>query len=714
MASTYSTNLALELPGTGDQAGTWGNTTNLNLGTLIEQAISGYTTQAVSTGTDTTITIPNGATGVARNMYIELTGTGGASTNLIVPANKKLYFVFNNTSSGQVTVKVSGQTGVSVPNKAKVILVSNGTDIIDATNYIGSAVIGNLTATSGTVTTLVSSSATLTNLTSTSGTVTTLVSSSATLTNLTSTSGTISTLASSSASITTASGTTLTYSSGTVTNLTSSSATLTNLTSTSGTITTLSGSSASITNISGTSLTVSTATLSSNLTLNGGTANGVLYLNGSKVATSGSALVFDGTNLGIGTASPVSKVHSTGPITQQGGISTGAANATILANNSGQAQLWATGANASTRGTFNFVTARSDLSSSIEVLKCDTSGNLEASGNLGLGVTPSAWGVGKGFEIGAVGNGLWAGVGFTDTMQNVAYTSGAYKYVATGTAARFEIEGNAFKWFNAPSGTAGNTITFTQAMTLDASGRLLVGTTTARGVSTSGSAIFEIEAVNTTGASIVNNNNTSGSSAQLMLGKSRGSSVGGTTIVQNGDELGEIRFAGADGVDLESYAASIRTEVDGTPGANDMPGRLIFSTTADGSASSTEKARITASGAFLVGTTSEDGSASNTAIVAGGRFRTVRGTVATTTGVAANTFSLPTSGLSVFFVTAAVNASNIIYSATYVVSTDDTSTNATLIYKGSAITISLSGANVQVTQTSGSSQTVTYSAIRIL
>ena len=125
MASSYSTNLAIELIGTGDQAGTWGTTTNTNLGTLIEQAISGYVTQAVSTGGDTTITIPNGATGVARNMYIELTGTGGASTNLIVPSNKKLYFVFNNTASGQVTVKVSGQTGVSVPNGAKMILVSD-------------------------------------------------------------------------------------------------------------------------------------------------------------------------------------------------------------------------------------------------------------------------------------------------------------------------------------------------------------------------------------------------------------------------------------------------------------------------------------------------------------------------------------------------------------------------------------------------------------
>jgi len=147
MSSTYSPNLKIELIGTGDQAGNWGSTTNTNLGTLLEQAISGYVTQAVATGTDTTITIPNGASGVARNMFIELTGTGGASTNLVVPANKKLYFIYNNTSSGQVTVKVSGQTGVSVPNGSKILLVSNGTDIVTATNYMATITAGSASVT---------------------------------------------------------------------------------------------------------------------------------------------------------------------------------------------------------------------------------------------------------------------------------------------------------------------------------------------------------------------------------------------------------------------------------------------------------------------------------------------------------------------------------------------------------------------------------------
>ena len=132
--STYSTNLALELIATGDQSGTWGNTTNTNLGTLIEQAISGYVTYSCSGGTDT-ITIPAGASGTARNMYIELTGTGGGT--VLVPSNKKLYFFYNNTSAA-ITVKVSGQTGVSIPAGIKTVVVSNGTDIVAALNSFGS------------------------------------------------------------------------------------------------------------------------------------------------------------------------------------------------------------------------------------------------------------------------------------------------------------------------------------------------------------------------------------------------------------------------------------------------------------------------------------------------------------------------------------------------------------------------------------------------
>ena len=140
MASSYSPNLALELITTGEQVGTWGSASNTNLGTLIEQAISGYATQAMA-DTNQTITIPNGATGVARNAFIECTGALTAGRQLIVPAKKKLYFIYNNTTGGfAITVLVSGQTGVAVPAGKKVGLVNNGTDIFELSNQV----VGNL------------------------------------------------------------------------------------------------------------------------------------------------------------------------------------------------------------------------------------------------------------------------------------------------------------------------------------------------------------------------------------------------------------------------------------------------------------------------------------------------------------------------------------------------------------------------------------------
>jgi hypothetical protein len=80
----------------------------------------------------------------------------------------------------------------------------------------------------------------------------------------------------------------------------------------------------------------------------------------------------------------------------------------------------------------------------------------------------------------------------------------------------------------------------------------------------------------------------------IVLGKSRGTNG----LVSNGDTLGKIIFAGGDGTDVASSAASIHVEVDGTPGTDDMPGRLVFSTTADGAASPTERFRISSDGSF--------------------------------------------------------------------------------------------------------------------
>ena len=181
MASTYSTNLGIELIGTGDQSGTWGATTNTNFGTLVEQAIVGYSTQAVTdSGTATVLTIANGASSTGRNYVVELTGALTADRTVTVPAVNKPYVFFNNTSGGfSVTVKVSGQTGVTIANGKKAIVYTNTTDVIEIANApvteAGTQTLTNKTLTSPVIGTVIggtTASSTLT-LKSTSGVGTT-------------------------------------------------------------------------------------------------------------------------------------------------------------------------------------------------------------------------------------------------------------------------------------------------------------------------------------------------------------------------------------------------------------------------------------------------------------------------------------------------------------------------------------------------------------
>ncbi len=95
--------------------------------------------------------------------------------------------------------------------------------------------------------------------------------------------------------------------------------------------------------------------------------------------------------------------------------------------------------------------------------------------------------------------------------------------------------------------------------------------------------------------------------ATIFLAKSRNATVGSHTIVQNGDEIGVIKARGSDGTNFDD-AASITFAVDGTPSSgSDMPGRIVFGTSADGTASITERARITSGGDFLVNTTGSGG-----------------------------------------------------------------------------------------------------------
>ena len=106
MPTTYSTSLRLALLGNGEDAGTWGQLTNTNLGTLLEQSITGVITVSLSAG-NVTLTSYNGVSDQARNAVIVVTGTQTTTNNIIVPNAPKTYLV-NNTSSFQIGVQASG------------------------------------------------------------------------------------------------------------------------------------------------------------------------------------------------------------------------------------------------------------------------------------------------------------------------------------------------------------------------------------------------------------------------------------------------------------------------------------------------------------------------------------------------------------------------------------------------------------------------------
>ena len=112
MPSTYSQSLKLELIADGEQAGTWGDTTNKNLGTLLEQAITGVATITM-TDADYTLSNLNGLSDEARNAVIIATGTNTALRNIIAPLVPKEYTVVNNTTGGY-PVTIGASTGATI------------------------------------------------------------------------------------------------------------------------------------------------------------------------------------------------------------------------------------------------------------------------------------------------------------------------------------------------------------------------------------------------------------------------------------------------------------------------------------------------------------------------------------------------------------------------------------------------------------------------
>ena len=553
MTTAYTTLLGLALPVQGELQGTWGDEVNNYITNYLDAAVAG--TQTIS-GSQTAVTLSkttgsslsqagSGATGSSQYFVINCTGNPAGTLTITAPAASKAYLIINATSTSQ-DVKIVGAgptTGVTLVSGERAIVSWNGSDFVKVANFGGVGSFTTISATTGNITTVNATTVDTTNLE---------------VTNIKAKDGT--------ASMTLADST-------------------------------------------------GVASFSANPVFSGGTANGVLYLNGSKVATSGSALTFDGNNLGvgsaagsnarlfayandatlptllarqdgagpmqvwqsaggaeqmrltstglgIGTSSPTRKLDLNGTSTLCGITSTGASGYSQLdfVANARSYQIGVGGGSTGSPYANNLYFVDSTASAVRMV--------LDSSGNLGLGVTPSA--VSTSDRVLQVRNFLFDDNinGYGILRYNNYYNGTNDVYLNTGAVSAFQMQGNAFKWYQAASGTAGNAISFTQAMTLDASGNLGVGTTSP----TSG---FRLD-------------------VQAADAKQRIESTTGTNSVQQRFvNTGGTFYAGIDNSSGAVFGAAYSAVL---WHSGNYP--MLFGT------NNTERARITSGGDLLVGTTS--------------------------------------------------------------------------------------------------------------
>jgi hypothetical protein len=140
MASTFSPSLRIELIGNGDQSGVWGQTTNNNLGGLIEQAITGVETISITADANYALTNFNGISDQSRNAVLVISGAISQVRDIIAPLVEKLYIVKNSTSGGfAINIRTASGSPVSVPNGATVWVYCDGTNF----NAVGTESVGN-------------------------------------------------------------------------------------------------------------------------------------------------------------------------------------------------------------------------------------------------------------------------------------------------------------------------------------------------------------------------------------------------------------------------------------------------------------------------------------------------------------------------------------------------------------------------------------------
>jgi hypothetical protein len=495
MPSSYTTSLKLTLPVQGELSGTWGDTVNTGITSLLDAAVAG-TANVTMTDANYTLTSVDGAADEARQMFIVLTGTLSVARNVICPSASKLYFVKNSTTGGfAITFKTSAGTGISVPNGSSVALYCNGTDVLDAITYANIPIIN--------ATTIDTTNLEVTNIKAKDGT----------------------------ASIVLADST-------------------------------------------------GVATINAAPILTALTASQAVFTNASKALVSNA---ITGTGNVVMSASPT----LTGTITAaaanfSGAVALGDAaadnitvNGTVTSNLIFTDNTYDIGATGATRPRNLFLAGNATVGGDIVLTGALDVTNLEVTNIKAKDGTASI------SLADTTGIATFSKATVVSTTDN---TNAALRITQLGTGNALLVEDS--------------TNPDSSPFLVDNGGTVISGYTAS--VVTAGSAVaprIQVHGLGGGNASAGVSSWSTGADVgpSLVLSRSEGGVIGTQTIVDSGDGLGTIRFAGSDGTAF-IQAATIFAAVDGTPGTNDMPGRLVFSTTADGASTPTERVRIDSTG----------------------------------------------------------------------------------------------------------------------
>ena len=601
MATQYTTVLKLALPVTGELSGTWGDVVNDNITSMVEQAIAGLATINTWSTNSHTLTVANGTTSESRcAMLVAQNGAGlSAAGEIVCPAATKLY-VLRNATSYAITLKTAAGTGVAVPAGQTMFLFCDGTNVLQAVTRVQGASVdfASLKGTGSVIVTnildeddMASNSATaLATQQSIKAYVDAQIAGNDTLAEILAngnTTGGSDIAVSANDDITFTDTSKAIFGTGADMQIYHDGA-ASNIMNSGGAALNVQTASLSVRNEAGTE-TLMTAvadgavTLYHNNAIRVATTSGGVDITGNATATGTLRLGAQNTDTSITTFGTGTLTLNTNAGTNSGTITIAQGvngNITLDPNGTGTVVIDAaqitggtingTSVGATTPSTGNFTNLTENASPAVVQTDIGTAPN-EIPLNQYLGNLAYQ-------DAGSIAGPVVVGVNSTDA---------ALRVTQTGT-------GNAFVVEDSTSPDA-------SPFVIDAAGFQINGYTEI--VPNNNFLDFQTNAKiqlhgTTIGTAMQTNFNwgtTAASPASLVLAKSKSGIIGTRGVVASGDTIGAISGAGDDGTNFIT-AANILVQVDGTPGTNDMPGRLVFSTTADGASSPTERTRIDSAG----------------------------------------------------------------------------------------------------------------------